>query len=98
MVETQGAGIKSLVDCQQSENIVACLCQDFIASSHSDFFKGQTDRGLFLWTDPSGETWLAKQEDPADCHCCLYEERVVVRIKSNLLLMIFWLHIINYNS
>jgi hypothetical protein len=27
-----------------------------------------------------------------------YEESVVVRIKSNLLLMIFWLHIINYNS
>jgi hypothetical protein len=28
----------------------------------------------------------------------IYEESVVVRIKSNLLLMIFWLHIINYNS
>ncbi len=27
-----------------------------------------------------------------------YEESVVVRFKSNLLLMIFWLHIINYNS
>jgi hypothetical protein len=27
-----------------------------------------------------------------------YEESVVVRIKSNLLPMIFWLHIINYNS
>ncbi len=27
-----------------------------------------------------------------------YEESVVVRIKSNLLLMIFWFHIINYNS
>ncbi len=28
----------------------------------------------------------------------IYEESVVVRIKSNLLPMIFWLHIINYNS
>ena len=27
-----------------------------------------------------------------------YEESIVVRFKSNLLLMIFWLHIINYNS
>ncbi len=27
-----------------------------------------------------------------------YEESVVDRIKSNLLLIIFWLHIINYNS
>jgi hypothetical protein len=27
-----------------------------------------------------------------------YEESVVVRFKSNLLLLIFWLHIINYNS
>ncbi len=27
-----------------------------------------------------------------------YEESVVDRFKSNLLLMIFWLHIINYNS
>ncbi len=28
----------------------------------------------------------------------IYEESVVDRFKSNLLLMIFWLHIINYNS
>ncbi len=28
----------------------------------------------------------------------LYEESVVVRFKSNLLLMIFWFNIINYNS
>jgi hypothetical protein len=35
-------------------------------------------------------TWL--------CYKKVYEESVVVRIKSNLLLMIFWLHIINYNS
>jgi hypothetical protein len=39
----------------------------------------------------------------AECLCaeCLYaeyEESIVVRIKSNLLLMIFWLHIFNYNS
>ncbi len=27
-----------------------------------------------------------------------YEESVVDKFKSNLLLMIFWLHIINYNS
>ncbi len=27
-----------------------------------------------------------------------YEENVVTSFKSNLLLMIFWLHIINYNS
>ena len=30
--------------------------------------------------------------------CKLYEESVVDKFKSNLLLMIFWLHIINYNS
>jgi hypothetical protein len=28
----------------------------------------------------------------------LYEENVVTSFKSNLLLIIFWLHIINYNS
>jgi hypothetical protein len=28
----------------------------------------------------------------------LYEESVVDKFKSNLLLMIFWLNIINYNS
>ncbi len=27
-----------------------------------------------------------------------YEESVVDKFRSNLLLMIFWLHIINYNS
>jgi hypothetical protein len=37
----------------------------------------------------------------AECgyaECCYYEESVVDKFKSNLLLMIFWLHIINYNS
>ena len=28
----------------------------------------------------------------------MYEENVVTSFKSNLLLIIFWLHIINYNS
>jgi hypothetical protein len=28
----------------------------------------------------------------------IYEENVVTSFKSNLLLMIFWFHIINYNS
>ncbi len=27
-----------------------------------------------------------------------YEENVMISFKSNLLLMIFWLHLINYNS
>jgi hypothetical protein len=30
--------------------------------------------------------------------CTQYEESVVDKFKSNLLLLIFWLHIINYNS
>jgi hypothetical protein len=30
--------------------------------------------------------------------CAYYEESVVDKFKSNLLLLIFWLHIINYNS
>ncbi len=34
----------------------------------------------------------------AEFHSAKYEESVVVRIKSNLLLMSFCLHIINYNS
>ncbi len=31
-------------------------------------------------------------------HCSIYEENIVTSFKSNLLLMSFCLHIINYNS
>jgi hypothetical protein len=35
--------------------------QDFVASTHSSFLLGQTDRGLTHWPDHLGETWLFKQ-------------------------------------
>jgi hypothetical protein len=37
--------------------------QDFVTITHSDFFQGKTDRGLFYWPDHSGETMLSNQED-----------------------------------
>jgi hypothetical protein len=33
-----------------------------MASMHSDFFQGQTDRGLFYWAGLYGETWLPNLE------------------------------------
>jgi hypothetical protein len=37
--------------------------QGFLASTHSNFFQGQTDRGLLYWSNHCGETRLFKQED-----------------------------------
>ncbi len=37
--------------------------QDFVASMNSNFFQGQTDRGLFYGSYHTGETQLSKQED-----------------------------------
>ncbi len=34
-----------------------------MASTQSDFFKGQTSRGLFDWPNHSKETQLSKQEE-----------------------------------
>ncbi len=31
--------------------------------THSDFFQGLTERGLFYWSNHSGETQLPKQEE-----------------------------------
>jgi hypothetical protein len=47
------------------QNIVINYHQDFVASMHTDFFKGQTDRGLFFWPNHSLETRLSKQEEEA---------------------------------
>jgi hypothetical protein len=45
------------------KNIVINIHQDFAASAHSNFFRGQTDWGLLCWSNNSGETWLCKQEE-----------------------------------
>ncbi len=34
-----------------------------MASTHSDFVQGKTDRGLFYWPKHSGETRQSKQEE-----------------------------------
>ncbi len=42
--------------------------QDFVANPHSDFFKGQTERGLFYWPNHSEKTQQAKQEKEKSYH------------------------------
>jgi hypothetical protein len=60
LCKVQAAGLRSLVYHQQS----AIYChQDFLAGTHSDFFQGQSDRGLFHLPNHSGETQLSKQEE-----------------------------------
>jgi len=44
------------VDHQQLAKYCHNFHQDFVASTHTDFFQGQTDRGLFYWPNHSGET------------------------------------------
>ncbi len=43
--------------------IVINIHQDFVASKHSDFFQGQTSRGLLCRHKHSWETWLSIQEE-----------------------------------
>jgi hypothetical protein len=43
--------------------IVTDIYQDFVASTHSDFFQGQTDWGLVYWPNHSWEAGLSKQEE-----------------------------------
>jgi hypothetical protein len=38
------------------QTVVINFHQDFEASTHYDFFKGQTDRSLFFWPNYSKET------------------------------------------
>ncbi len=42
--------------------------------------------------------FVRELETNSKCIFTMYEESVVDKFKSNLLLMIFWLHVINYNS
>jgi hypothetical protein len=42
--------------------------QDFVANTHSDFFKGQTERGLFYLPNHSEKTQLALQEKEKSYH------------------------------
>jgi hypothetical protein len=44
------------------KNIVINFHQVFVASTHSDFFQGEMDRGLFYWPSHASETQLSKQE------------------------------------
>jgi hypothetical protein len=43
--------------------IVINFHQDFVATTHSDFFQGQADRGLFYMPNHSWETQLSKQKE-----------------------------------
>ncbi len=43
-------------------------------------------------------TTTCDEEKNTDCYETYYEESVVVRIKSNLLLLIFWFYMFDYNS
>jgi len=52
--------------CQQQQNIVVNFHQDFIASKHSNFFQGQTDRGLFYGPNHWWETRLSKENEEED--------------------------------
>jgi hypothetical protein len=42
--------------------VVAKFCEDFVASMHSNFFQGLTDRGLIYGPNHSNENLLSKQE------------------------------------
>jgi len=43
--------------------IVINFHQDLTASMHSNFFQGQTDRGLIYEFEHSGENWVLYQEE-----------------------------------
>jgi hypothetical protein len=49
-------------------DILVNFHQDFVASTHSDFFQGQTDRGLFYGPNHSRETRLYKQEEQEEAY------------------------------
>ncbi len=34
-----------------------------MVSTHSDFFQGQTDRGIIYWPNHSEEIWLSKEDN-----------------------------------
>jgi hypothetical protein len=63
-VPTLTANIFGLGSNQQ--NIVINFHQDFMASEHSNFFKGHTDKGQFYWPNHCGETLVLKQEEEED--------------------------------
>ncbi len=64
MGQAWATGLTSLMYRQHEQNIVINFHQDFVDSIHSDFFQGQTDRGLYYWPNQyhSVESQLSKQE------------------------------------
>jgi hypothetical protein len=44
------------------QNIVVDFHQDFMASTHSDFYQGQMNMALLYWPHHSEKTWLSNQE------------------------------------
>ncbi len=55
--------LNPLMDHQQSVKYKSTRIKTIANSTHSNFFKGQTDRGLFYWPNHSGETPLSKLEE-----------------------------------
>ena len=56
------AGVKPLLDHQQSAKYCCQLPLRLMASMHSDFFQGQLVRGLLYCPGHSGKAQLSKQE------------------------------------
>ncbi len=49
-----GLSCWSIIPCGSPNNQLN-IFQDFVASTHSDFFRGEMDRGLFYWPNHSGK-------------------------------------------
>jgi hypothetical protein len=56
-------GLKSMWITNNWHNIVVDFHQDFMASTHSDFYQGQMNMTLLYWPHHSEKTWLSNQEE-----------------------------------
>ncbi len=76
-------GLKSLGNRQQSAKYYHQLHLNFMASIHSDFFQGQTFRGLFCWPSHSGKLSFPKQKKKVykSVHCFMYSKIVRTLVK-----------------
>ncbi len=83
MSKALAAGLKSLVNRQQSAKYYHQLHLDFFASIHSDFFRGQTYSGLFCWPSHSGKLSCPKQKKKVykSVHCFMYSKTVITLVK-----------------
>ncbi len=83
MSKVSATGQKSLMNCQQSAKYYHQLHLDFFASIHSDFFKGQTYRGLSCWPNHSGKHSCPKQKKKVykAVHCFMYSKTVRTLVK-----------------